>query len=107
MERFLREIQYGNTKIWFSVQKRSKLNFDFVSKYRNHPSFVNISPTVAIDKSMERSVLLSLSLYFFPRNLAPLLSVRMCSGPTSSTFSLWCGPSTRAVTTPCTSELMT
>ena len=50
-ERSSRVLHHGNPKIWFSVQKRLKLNFDLqVLKCWNHPSFVNISPSVKNNK---------------------------------------------------------
>ena len=41
------------------LQKKSRLEFDFycsASEKRNYTSLVNISPTVVIDTSMERSL---------------------------------------------------
>ena len=53
MERSSRVLEHGNTKIWFSFQKRSKWNFDVCW---NHPWFVNIRrPTLVNGTSMERS----------------------------------------------------
>ena len=52
---------FTSTTTWkskkFILKKLSKLNNEFwlVPKCWNHPSFVNISPTVVIDESMERS----------------------------------------------------
>ena len=58
MERSSRVQQHGNPKILFK-KKSSKLNFDLyfwlVPKSWNHPSFVNISLTLVINTSMERS----------------------------------------------------
>ena len=55
MERSSRVLQHGNPKIWFFFQKSSKFEFWLVPKSWNYPSFVNISPTIVIDTSMERS----------------------------------------------------
>ena len=58
MERFSRLLQHGNPKIWFFFfffQKSSKFEFWLLTKNWNHLSFVNISPTLVIDTSMERS----------------------------------------------------
>ena len=55
MERYSRLLQHGNPKIWFFSQKSSKFEFWLVLKSWNHPGFVNISPTIVIDTSMERS----------------------------------------------------
>ena len=55
MERFSRVIHHGNLKIWFFFQKCLKFEFWFLTKSWNHLSFVNISPTLVIDTSMERS----------------------------------------------------
>ena len=57
MERSSRELHDANPKIWFFFffQKSSKFKFWLVLKCWNHLSFVNISPTLVIDTSMERS----------------------------------------------------
>ena len=55
MERSLRVLHHGNQKIWFFFQKSSKFEFWLLTKSWNHLSFVNISPTLVIDTSMERS----------------------------------------------------
>ena len=56
MERSLRVLQHGNKKIWFFFfQKSSKFEFWLLTKSWNHLSFVNISPTLVIDTSMEWS----------------------------------------------------
>ena len=55
MERFSRVLHHGNPKIWFFFQKSSKFEFWLLTKSWNHLSFVNISPTLVIDTSMERS----------------------------------------------------
>ena len=55
MERFSRVLQHGNPKIWFFFQKSSKFEFWLVTMSWNHLSFVNISPTLVIDISMEWS----------------------------------------------------
>ena len=56
MERSSRVLHHGNPKIWFFfflIVRNS--NFDFlITKSWNHLSFVNISPTLVIDTSMER-----------------------------------------------------
>ena len=55
MERYSRVLKHGNPKIWFFFQKSSKFEFWLLTKSWNHLSFVNISPTLVIDTSMERS----------------------------------------------------
>ena len=55
MERSSRVLQHGNKKIWFFFQKSSKFEFWLLTKSWNHLSFVNISPTLVIDTSMEWS----------------------------------------------------
>ena len=56
MERSSRVLHHGNPKIWFFFfQKSSKFEFWLLTKCWNHLSFVNISPTLVIDSSMERS----------------------------------------------------
>ena len=55
MRRSLRVLQHGNPKIWFFFQKRLKFEIWLLTKSRNHLSFVDISPTLVIDTSMERS----------------------------------------------------
>ena len=55
MERSSRVLQHGNPKIWFFFQKSSKFEFWLVLKCWNRLSFVNISPTLVLDTSMERS----------------------------------------------------
>ena len=50
-----RILHHGNPKIWFFFQKSSKFEFWLLMKSWNHLSFVNISPTLVIDTSMERS----------------------------------------------------
>ena len=55
MERSSRILLHGNPKIWFFFQKSSKFEFWLLTKSWNHLSFVNISPTLVIDTSMERS----------------------------------------------------
>ena len=57
MERSSRVLQHGNPKIWyFFFSKKFKIEFWLVAKSWNHPSFVNISPTIVlIDTLMERS----------------------------------------------------
>ena len=67
MERSSRVLQHGNPKIWFFFQKSSKFEFWLLTKSWNNLSFVNISPTLVIDTSMEKSsqVLQSETLIFF------------------------------------------
>ena len=55
MERYSRVLRHGNPKIGFFFQKSSKFEFWLLTKSWNHLSFVNISPTLVIDTSMERS----------------------------------------------------
>ena len=55
MERPSQVLHHGNPKIWFFSQKSSKFEFWLSTKSWNHHSFVNISPTLVIDTSMERS----------------------------------------------------
>ena len=55
MERCSRVLHHGYPKIWFFFQKSSKFEFWLLMKSWNHLSFVNISPTLVIDTSMERS----------------------------------------------------
>ena len=55
MERSSRVLHHGNPKIWFFFQKSSKFEFWLLTKSWNHLSFVNISPTLVNDTSMERS----------------------------------------------------
>ena len=55
MEMSSRVLQHGNPKIWFFFQKSSKFEFWLLTKSWNHLCFVNISPTLVIDTSMERS----------------------------------------------------
>ena len=57
MERSSRVLRHGNPKIgFFFFQKSSKFEFWLLTKSWNHLSFVNISPTLVIDTSMERSL---------------------------------------------------
>ena len=56
MEWSSRVLHHGNPKIWiFFFQKSSKFEFWLLTKCWNHLSFVNISPTLVIDMSTERS----------------------------------------------------
>ena len=55
MERSSRVLHHGNPKICFFLQKSLKFEFWLLTKSWNHLSFVNISPTLIIDASMERS----------------------------------------------------
>ena len=50
-----RVLHHRNPKIWFFFQKSLKFEFWFLTKSWNHLSFVNISPTLVIDASMEWS----------------------------------------------------
>ena len=54
MERSSWLIYHRNPKIWIFFQKSSKFEFWFSTKSWNHLSFVNVSPTLVIDTSMER-----------------------------------------------------
>ena len=55
MERSSRVLQLGNPKIWYFFSKKFEIWILTLTKSWNHLSFVNISPTLAIDTSMERS----------------------------------------------------
>ena len=55
MERSSRVLHHGNPKIWIFFQKSSKFEFWLLTKSWNHLSFVNISPTLVIDTSIEWS----------------------------------------------------
>ena len=55
MERSSWVLHHGNPKIGFFFQKSSKFEFWLLTKSWNHISFVNISPTLVIDTSMEWS----------------------------------------------------
>ena len=55
MESSSRVLHHGNPKIWILFQKSSKFEFWLLTKSWNHLSFVNISPTLVIDTSMESS----------------------------------------------------
>ena len=55
MERSSRVLHHRNPKIVFFFQKSLKFEFWLLTKSWNHLSFVNISPTLVIDTSMERS----------------------------------------------------
>ena len=55
MERSSRVLHHGNPKMWIFFQKSLKFEFWLLTKSWNHLSFVNISPTLVIDTSMERS----------------------------------------------------
>ena len=55
MEKFSLVLHHGNPKIWFFFRKSSKFEFWLLTKSWSHLSFVNISPTLVIDTSMERS----------------------------------------------------
>ena len=55
MGRSSRVLHHGNPKIWFYFQKSSKFEIWLLTKSWNRLSFVNISPTLVINTSMERS----------------------------------------------------
>ena len=55
MERSSRVLQHENLKIWIFFQKKLKFEIWLLTKSWNHLSFVNISPTLVIDTSMEKS----------------------------------------------------
>ena len=55
MERSSRVLQSETQKLDFFFQKSSKFEFWLLTKSWNHLSFVNISPTLVIATSMERS----------------------------------------------------
>ena len=62
MERFSRVLQHGNRKIWLFSKKFEMDEIEFCPypecpypEKRNRPGFVDISPTLVIDTSMERS----------------------------------------------------
>ena len=54
MERSSRVLHHGNPKIGFFFSKKFKIRILILMKNWNHLSFVNISPTLVIDTSMER-----------------------------------------------------
>ena len=60
MERSSRVLQHRNPKIWFFSSKKFKIEFWLVFwlvlKRWNHPSFVNISPTLGNYTPMVRSL---------------------------------------------------
>ena len=55
MERSSRVLHHGNPKNWLFFKKSSKFEFWLLTKSWNHLNFVNISRTLVIDTSMERS----------------------------------------------------
>ena len=55
MEWSSRVLHHGNPKIWFIFQKSLKFESWLLTKSWNHLSFVNITPTLVIDTSMEWS----------------------------------------------------
>ena len=55
MERSSRVLHHGNPKIWIFFKKSSKFEFWLSTKSWNHHSFVNISPALVINASMEWS----------------------------------------------------
>ena len=76
MERSSRVVQHGNPKIWFFFSKKFKIRFFLLlTKSWNHLSFVNISPTLVIDTSMEWSSRIlhhanpKIGFFFFQKNL--------------------------------------
>ena len=68
-------LYHGNPKIWFFFQKSSKFEFWLLTKSWNHLSFVNISPTLVINTSMERSSRVSATPWK-PRNVKFFQKVR-------------------------------
>ena len=63
MERSSCVVHYRNPKIRFSFQKKSKSNFDLCRRAEiTLFSLANMSPTVVIDSSMERSSIEATSL---------------------------------------------
>ena len=73
LERSSRVLQHVNPKIWFFFQESSKFEFWLLTKSWNHLSFVNISPTLVIDTSMEKSSRLihlgNPRIWFFSKSL--------------------------------------
>ena len=73
MERSSRVLHHGNPKIWKKNQKSSKIKFWLLTKNWNHRSFVNISPKLVIDTSMERSSRIlhhgNSKIWFFQKSL--------------------------------------
>ena len=55
MEKSSRVLQHGNPKIWTFFKKVRNSNFDLWRGAKITLTFVNISPTLVIDTSMERS----------------------------------------------------
>ena len=62
MERFSRVLHHGNPEIWKFFQKFEIDEIEFFpypefpyAEKKNRPGFVNISPTLVIDTSTERS----------------------------------------------------
>ena len=55
MEKSSRVLHHGYPKIWSFFSKKFEIEFWLVPKSWNPLSFVNISPTLVIDTSMERS----------------------------------------------------
>ena len=55
MERSSRVLHHGNPKIWILFQKSLKFGIWLLTKSWNHLSFVNLSPILVINTSMERS----------------------------------------------------
>ena len=55
MERSSQVLHHGKPKIWFFFSKKFEIRFWLSTKSWNHLSFVNMSPTLVIDTSMERS----------------------------------------------------
>ena len=55
MERSSQVLHHGSPKIDFYFSKSSEFEFWLVTNSWNHLSFVNISPILVIDASMERS----------------------------------------------------
>ena len=55
MERSSRVLHHGKPKIWFFFSKKFEIRILTLTKSWNHLSFVNISPKLVIDTSMEWS----------------------------------------------------
>ena len=55
MGRSSRVLQHWNPKSWFFFSKKFEIEFGPYPKKRNRPGFFDISPTLVIDTSMERS----------------------------------------------------
>ena len=73
MERSSWVLHHGNPKIWIFFQKSSKFKICLMTKSWNHLSFVNISHTLVIDTSMEKSsheyYTMETKFFFFQKSL--------------------------------------